>query len=93
MARRGRLPCIWHARTVLPIVQALQQGFFCRGEPRLLPHVADNGRVLVTRMCKLGYSRLPYTATVIDFFRYQLDPADSFYQYARPGCHGRVVTA
>ena len=25
-------------------------------------------------------------ADVIDFFRYQLDPADSFYQYARPGC-------
>ena len=23
---------------------------------------------------------------LIDFFRYQLDPADSFYQYARPGC-------
>ena len=24
--------------------------------------------------------------SVIDFFRYQLDPADSFYQYARMGC-------
>ena len=24
--------------------------------------------------------------SVIDFFRYQLDPADSFYQYARQGC-------
>ena len=23
---------------------------------------------------------------LIDFFRYQLDPADSFYHYARPGC-------
>ena len=23
---------------------------------------------------------------LIDFFRYQLDPADSFYQYARLGC-------
>ena len=23
---------------------------------------------------------------MIDFFRYQPDPADSFYQYARPGC-------
>ena len=26
--------------------------------------VAGNGCGLVTRMCKLGYSRLPYTATV-----------------------------
>ena len=23
---------------------------------------------------------------LFDFFRYQLDPADPFYQYARPGC-------
>ena len=30
--------------------------------------------------------RQPESMDVIDFFRYQLDPADSFYQYARPGC-------
>ena len=24
--------------------------------------------------------------SMIDFFRYQLDPVGSFYQYARPGC-------
>ena len=28
----------------------------------------------------------PKSPKLIDFFRYQLDPADSFYQYARPGC-------
>ena len=29
---------------------------------------------------------VPALEHLFDFFRYQLDPADSFYQYARPGC-------
>ena len=56
-------------------------------------------RCVSTRTVNSAEGRLPTCAVLlrlaavrlvrlqlIDFFRYQLDPADSFYQYARPGC-------
>ena len=39
--RRRGLPCLWHARSLLPMVQALQQRLLSRGKPQVLPQESE----------------------------------------------------
>ena len=49
-------------------------------------HVPANGKAVHIIADRYTTKLIVEAMPVFDFFRYQLDPADSFYQYARPGC-------